>query len=151
MSRFLNRLKAFVDHPTMHLLIGCALVITGGTATFNSGEATSVASFNQSGGTLTGSDNLTITGGAIPTFPTSPGGGAGIFNDGDLTLDRVVLTGNHVYGGGSNGGGIASPGRLAVLDSVISNNSASPASYGGGIFGQNVRLCVSNCVVAGST
>lgn len=30
MDRFLNRLRAFVDHPVTHLLVGLALVATGG-------------------------------------------------------------------------------------------------------------------------
>ena len=30
MDRFLQRLKAFVDHPITHLLVGLALVTTGG-------------------------------------------------------------------------------------------------------------------------
>jgi hypothetical protein len=30
MDRFLNRLKAFVDHPVTHLLVGLALIATGG-------------------------------------------------------------------------------------------------------------------------
>ena len=30
MNRFLIRLKAFVDHPVTHLLVGLALVTTGG-------------------------------------------------------------------------------------------------------------------------
>jgi hypothetical protein len=30
MDRFLKRLKAFVDHPVTHLLVGLALVTSGG-------------------------------------------------------------------------------------------------------------------------
>jgi hypothetical protein len=30
MDRFLKRLKAFVDHPVTHLLVGLALIATGG-------------------------------------------------------------------------------------------------------------------------
>ena len=30
MDRFLNRLKAFVDHPITHLLVGLALIASGG-------------------------------------------------------------------------------------------------------------------------
>lgn len=30
MSRILNRVKAFVDHPVTHLIIGLALITTGG-------------------------------------------------------------------------------------------------------------------------
>ena len=30
MDRFLNRLKAFVDHPLTHLVVGLALITSGG-------------------------------------------------------------------------------------------------------------------------
>jgi hypothetical protein len=42
--------------------IGGALTISGGTGNFNSGEALSVTTLTQSGGTLSGSDDLTVTG-----------------------------------------------------------------------------------------
>ena len=35
MTRFLTRLKVFVDHPVTHLLVGLALITTGGMEIYN--------------------------------------------------------------------------------------------------------------------
>jgi hypothetical protein len=87
---------------------------------------------------------LTITGGAVQAGP-SLGLGAGIFNQGDLTLDGVVVTGNNVSGWGGSGGGIASLGPLTVIDSIISSNSAE---YGGGIWAGPAASIVRSTIMA---
>jgi Ca2+-binding RTX toxin-like protein len=67
-------------------------------------------------------NDLTITGGSLPTDST----GAGIRNLGDLSLTRVAVTDNHIAQGIGNdsGGGIFSQGSLIVIDSTVANNVA---------------------------
>jgi hypothetical protein len=69
---------------------------------------------------------LAITGGEGPA--NYPYGGGGINNDGDLTIDDCVITGNSagVGGGISNAAG----GVLELSGSTVSNNSAA---FAGGI------------------
>jgi CSLREA domain-containing protein len=82
---------------------------------------------------------LTVTGGAFiaPGFVID---GGGIHNDGTLTLDHVVVTGNKVQlnaSGGANpsavvnGGGISNYGTLTVRDSTVSANTLSSSASGG--------------------
>jgi hypothetical protein len=68
------------------------------------------------------------------------GSGAGIRNDNatSLTLDSMVVDGNHGPAS-ADGSGIYSDGGLVILNSTISNNTAGSASYGGGI------ECTANC------
>jgi len=83
----------------------------------------------------------------------SPGAGGAIFNNGDLTLLRTVLTGNSSVAGSAGpgrGGAIVSDGTnssLTIADSTIANNTAQ--SGGGGILaGGDVSL--TNVTVAGN-
>jgi len=75
-----------------------------------------------SAATVTISD-LTITGGSLS------GDGGGIFNDGDLSLERVVVEGNNA--GGNDGGGLysAAGSSVHIDQSTFDNNSGS---WGGG-------------------
>ena len=77
--------------------------------------------------------DLAISGGNLPAFLAQSGGG--ILNKADLTLNRVSIHGNR----GGFGGGIANSdsGRLTIVDSAISDNTAqwlSGRGYGGGLF-----------------
>ncbi|MGG6297335.1 Calx-beta domain-containing protein [Leptolyngbya sp. AN02str] len=66
---------------------------------------------------------LTITNGSVST-----GTGGGILNQGNLTLEDVILTGNTA----ANGGGIYNSGIVTIQgDTQINSNSAS--QFGGGI------------------
>lgn len=77
-------------------------------------------------------DGLTITQGK-ETF------GAGINAAGTLTLDGVVVSGNHAGGGGGAGfgGGIFffGPGTLSLIDSGVDGNTAGGGSGGSGFGG----------------
>jgi CSLREA domain-containing protein len=121
--------------------------------------------------------NLTITGGRAPSGstgstgsaggPSTTGGdggtgtdgtdGGGIHNDGALTLDHVIVSGNDAgnggaggpggqgYGGcclshagnggpggqGGRGGGIFNAGQLTVIDSTVAGNHAGTGGAGG--------------------
>lgn len=82
-----------------------------------------------------------LRGGVLP--------GAGIYNEGTLTLENVHLSGNHMvgaslgqFGGSGRGGGIATDGPLAIVNCTISGNVARGGSgaddggsaWGGGIY-----------------
>jgi hypothetical protein len=68
--------------------------------------------------------NLTVRNGYL----LSDSGG-GIFNQGDLTLDRVVVTGNRAKAGGGINNAFSA--TLHIVGSSIANNVAD--SYGGGL------------------
>lgn len=109
-----------IDKPSGDLTI---LGPGAGELSISGGDATQVLAVSSaSHATISG---LTLTGGAWLQ-------GAGIANDGQLTLAMCTVTGNTAYGSG--GGGIAngSDGTLTVLDSTVSGNVAS-TSDGGGI------------------
>jgi hypothetical protein len=58
--------------------------------------------------------------------------GSGLFNDGDLSLDRVVVTQNQLDSvSGAHGGGILNTGNLSLTDSTVSQNGAPMFSAGG--------------------
>ena len=57
--------------------------------------------------------------------------GAGIFNEGEMTLDDVIINTNV---DAQNGGGVANFGKLSLEDVEISNNSVT--SKGGGIYSE---------------
>ena len=90
--------------------------------------------------------NLTVTQGHDTFF------GAGIFNNGNLTLDHVRITNNQVVasvpGGGAYGGGIYNEveATLAITNSEVSHNTSDYT--GGGIFnGSGSSLSLTNVVI----
>ena len=81
--------------------------------------------------------DLTITGGTDSGF-----GGAGINTSGNLTLSGVAITNNTASNGTFGaGGGIFNTGTLSILDSTISNNSATGLG-GGGILNSGAATIV---------
>ncbi len=79
---------------------------------------------NVSAGSVVDLDTWTITAG----LTLAGSDGAGILNDGDLTMRNSTLFGN-ISGG--HGGGIANTGSLTLLNSTVANNTAGHS--GGGI------------------
>jgi CSLREA domain-containing protein len=125
--------------------------------------------FDVASGTIVLISDVTVTGGVGP--------GAGIANNGTLTLVRDAVTGNYapgvLDGGGINsngaltitrstisgnrahdGGGIAFTGSLNVTDSTISNNVAGTngaGGEGGGIFAAGgAPLAISSSTITGN-
>ena len=95
----------------------------------------------QSGVTLVLS-NLTVTGGLATdagTIPASDALGGGILNNGNLSLNSVVVTANTAKatpGNNARGGGIYSAdGILALTDSTITSNSAVAGNGADGLTG----------------
>jgi predicted outer membrane repeat protein len=118
------------------LVVGSEVTITGpgaGVLTIDAGGASRVLQIS-SGAAATVSD-LTLTGGAVTTASPAGNIGGGIYNAGDLHLERVVVAGNHTdaayLAGANNGGGIYSyGGSLWIKDSTIDGNQAR---WGGGL------------------
>jgi len=76
--------------------------------------------------------------------------GGGILNNGTMTLNRSIVSGNHSYSsiGLSGGGGIANAGTLALIDSMISDNGT--VGFGGGIDNRG-ELIVERSTINGNT
>jgi hypothetical protein len=70
-----------------------------------------------------------------------------VFNNEDLTLDRVAVTDSTAW----SGGGVANRGSLTILRSLIADNTAFPG-FGGGVFSQSPSgsLTVTNSTVTGN-
>jgi hypothetical protein len=95
---------------------------------------------------ITSGATATINGLTITNTYNSAGGGGGISNEGVLTLNNSIITGNTAYGNIPNptsildeGGGIYNTGNLTINHSIISNNFAtglylSDGGDGGGIY-----------------
>jgi hypothetical protein len=96
---------------------------------------------------------VTVANGLVSDSPTATGGG--IHNAGNLTLERVVVTGNKAQNVccDAHGGGIynAATGQLTVRDSTITGNLAySEGMAGGGIYNLG-SLTVTSSTVADNT
>ena len=110
------------------------------------GVMSSFGIFTVNPGVTAGISGLTVASGNVAGMST---GGAGINNAGTLTLRDGVVTGNVNTAGGGQGGGILNSGRLSVLRSTVSGNSAPK---GGGIANVNAGdLTVQNSTVSGNT
>jgi hypothetical protein len=83
--------------------------------------------------------DLTITNGV------SDGPGGGIYNGGDLLLDRVIITNNRTTVLGAGGGIYGIDSSLTMINSVVSENIA--AGTGGGIRG-GARVVIRGSVIA---
>ncbi len=103
---------------------------------------------NFSSGTLR-LENMTVRNGLSGTNSS----GAGIANNGNLTLYNVTVSGNRALSDDNNGGtagGIQnnSSGVLTIINSTISDNTAK--WFGGGILNRGT-LTVENSVISGNT
>jgi LPXTG-site transpeptidase (sortase) family protein len=110
--------------------------LTGNTANDGGGL------FNDAFGTMTIRES-TLTGNAATG---SYGGGGGINNSGDLSVDDSSITGNSAY----SGGGIMNVGgSLTIRNSTLSGNTSS---LGGGIYNYTgATLTVRNATISGNT
>ena len=105
--------------------------------------------FSVARGVTVGLVGLTVTGGFGGSGPKSVSSGAGIRNEGTLTLTTSTVTGNTIDWGG--GGGIDNRGLLTLTRTTVSDNSVlSVASDGGGILNSGT-LTITNSTVSGNT
>ena len=86
--------------------------------------------------------NLQLTGGLTSA------NGAGLLNQGTLTLENSLIQSNGVTGSGL-GGGLANEGTLTVNDSTVSANTA--ASHAGGIYNKTGTLTLNRVTVSANT
>ena len=95
---------------------------------------------------------LTVTGGTFSIYIDNQNG-AGINNQGNLTVTDATITGNTlgtISSASSKGGGIynAGTGTLTVTNSTISNNSA--VGSGGGIFNDSGTVTITKSSITGN-
>jgi PKD repeat protein len=74
--------------------------------------------------------------------------GAGIFNDGTLTLNDCTLSGNMTANG--NGGGILNDHTLTLNDCTLSGNSVNQGD-GGGIYSKGSTITLNECTLVGNS
>lgn len=94
---------------------------------------------------------VSISGLAMTDGNTLYNGGAILSNGNDLTLSKVVVTGNVSVGGGGGivtGAGNGTSGSLMVIDSEISNNTSG--ADGGGIVHGSGDLTIRNSTFRGN-
>ena len=144
--------------------IGRVLTIRNGTVNFNglaieNGSApnflpVSLFLFDDSGGGIVNSGDLTLTDSLVSQNRSSLADGGGIFNvgGGDLTLIDSTVMDNVALGDGSRGGGIENyAGNVTVTDSTVSGNTADVYygfGLGGGINNDHDTLTLTNSTVS---
>ncbi len=132
-------------YPESNLVVGSSINFQGAGAAstiVNGGGVNRV--FHVNSGAQVGITNLTITNGKA----ASGQDGGGILNNGGLTVNNCVITGN--MSGGSSGG-IASlfpSSGLTINNSTISNNSAMAVAGIGNALGS---LTINNSTITGHT
>jgi predicted outer membrane repeat protein len=92
--------------------------------------------------------NITVIAGSFKVKDGFGNDGGGILNNGSLTLNHIILQGNHGEGPGNGyGGGILNLGSLTIRNSTVLENFA----YGGGGISNNGKLVVVNTTISGNT
>ena len=129
--------------------------VSGVTLTKGSG----VGGNNPNGGAVHVAFNatLTLTDSAVTNSDSQNGNGGGIYTDGNLTLNRVTVSGNEATGAAAptNGGGIYHnsnndpPRLLTITNSTISGNTTN--GNGGGIYSAAGSLDLQSTTIAGNT
>ena len=122
------------------------LTLTDSAVSGNDAEDSGAGLINGGSGTLTLA-NSTVSGNQAATF--GHGLGAGIHNEGEMTIINSTITGN--LGGHAEGGGIynAGSGTLSLINSTLSRNSAGAdgPARGGGIYNWG-EMTVINSIVS---
>ncbi len=160
------------------LLISKSLTVTGPGAnllTVSGNNASRI--FEIAGGATVSLSGLTVANGSIWIFGDA---GAGLANEGTLTLSNCAVTNNRANGGesawggaitnsgtltvqncsitgntdattdGGGGGGLFNSGTATLVDSTVSDNVTGDGE-GGGIDNEGGSLTVSGCTIAGNT
>ena len=84
---------------------------------------------------------MTISGGYLPL-----GSGAGIYNNGTLTVENIVLTDNYAGDGGAI---YNNQGTLTISESTISSNTAT--GWGGGVYNNKGTVTIKNSTFRSNT
>ena len=155
-SFFTDNVVASKRGGALAAMDGGEVVISGGAFSSNrAAEGGGAISLYNNSARLT--DGVEITGNANSSTQDAFGGGVFAFSDRDhmLTLDRAVISGNTaaLSGGGVYASGLAA---LRVVDSTISNNTASALEvtdryFGGGINAHDIpSVALSNVELCGN-
>ena len=108
-------------------------------------SANSITEWNGAG--ITNQGNLTLLN-ALLSKNYTPIGGGGIYNTGNLTIENTILRSNST---GQAGGGIANNGFLSVNNSVFdSNQITSDLGRGGGICNVGGTLSINSTTFTGN-
>ena len=106
-------------------------VYVSGTMNMSGGTIDGNTASKYGGGIYTGTATVSVTGGLISNNKATgnDGGGIGISQSADATLENCTITGNTAQ----RGGGVYNYGKLTINEgALIKNNSA--ATYGGGVY-----------------
>lgn len=108
------------------------------------------------GGSVGGGGGLLVRGGVVRLVEVTVrdnkidsliAAGGGVYNLGDLTLERCVLSGNRAY----FGGGVWNRGELTVAGSAVVGNTAFGAvGSGGGVWNDSVAT-IANSTIGGNS
>jgi hypothetical protein len=103
------------------------------------------------GGAIRNRENLTVEKSHLKNNTTYGHGGAILTLDGKLTVVDSEISGNTArdYAAYGGGGGIAAFGYLSLLRTAIHGNSAD--SHGGGVMSQDGDLTIVNSTISGNT
>lgn len=143
-----------LTHPDGELLLEEAVIIEGNgrSATILDAQHNSRIFYITNGRAVT-LKRMTLQNGATDPTVVNGTGGAILNGPVPLFLEDVLVQDSRAEGGLSGGGGgIASLGRLTVIDSEIRNNSADDSyNGGGGILAQGESLLIENSVISGNS
>ena len=132
-----------------NLSIGYSLTLAGSgasTTIIDGGAVNTVVSISSTGAQVNLS-NLTIRNGHAQS-------GAGIFNNGTLTINNSTVTNNHGTSSRfSTGGGVSNVGSLTVNNSTLSGNSVGSGldAAGGGINNYWGTVTINNSTLSGNS
>ena len=96
---------------------------------------------------------LTISNSTIQdnTIANDDGEGAGVFNESVLTMSGCTVTGNTISGVDGEGGGLANFDEMSISNSTITNNTVSGSGgEGGGVYSDNVMV-ISDSTITSNT
>src|SRR6266568_844350 len=123
-----------------------ALTISGGQALSGGGGL-----YGQGGGTLTPYSS-TVSGNGAGHTDFGAGAGAGVFNQGTVTLDSSTVSGNTTLGSAGSGAGMFNQNVMTLHSSTVSDNTAAGSlGSGGGIFNQGTLTLDTSSDVSGNT
>jgi CSLREA domain-containing protein len=146
-SGTVNVVSSAVSNNSANGGFGAGIENTSGTVNIiNSSVSGNTNSGGAGGGIM---NNIGSTSAIVNSTVSGNTAGAGVYNNGTLTLANVTVSGNTAtVNRNDGGGGIDNGGTLTLTNVTVSGNAA--AGGGGGIFGGNVTN-LSNTVVAGNS
>ena len=151
-----DAIAAASSGDTISIAVTGTITLTGGTLTISKnlmisgpGASDLAVSGNQAAQVFAVNSGVTVTIAGLTIengVASGGGGGGGVLNLGTLTMTDTAVTGNTTY---MFGGGIQNFGTLTLTDSTVSGNSAG-CCYGGGIYNGGT-LTLTNSTISGNS